>query len=149
MQTEGSIEIKRPIDDVYRLTVDHVAEWSNIVVEDEVIEEHPDGVGTKFRSVTEDRGQRMEFEGVVTKQEPPHVHAIHLTGKMFDIEAAYAFERVDGGTRVTQWSNVKGKGFFKVMLLTMGWLMKKSSCDALQKELESLKLFCERQPADA
>ncbi len=68
MQSETSIEIDRPIDDVFRLTNDHVAEWSIIVVEDEVLNEKPGVVGTTFRTVTEERGKRMVFQGLVTRQ---------------------------------------------------------------------------------
>jgi hypothetical protein len=41
MRSEGSLEIDRPIDEVFRLTCDHVAEWSTIVVEDESVETNP------------------------------------------------------------------------------------------------------------
>ena len=44
---------------------------------------------------------------------------------------------------------VTGKGIFKVILLVTGWLMKKSHCDATNKELASLKRFCEEQPVPA
>lgn len=144
MKSEGSIEIDRPIDEVFRLTNDRVAEWSIIVVENEVLDEKPDGVGTTFRTVTEEGGKRMEFQGVVTRHEPPRASAIHMTGDMFDIDAEYYFEDLGGRTRVTQKSSVAGKGFFKAFLFLFGWLMKKSSCKALDQELESLKRFCEQ-----
>jgi hypothetical protein len=64
MRNEVSVEIDRPIDDVFRLTNDHVAEWSIIVVDNEVIDRKVDGVGTTFRTVTEDHGKRMESQGV-------------------------------------------------------------------------------------
>lgn len=149
MRNEGSIEIDRPIDEVFRVTNDHVAEWSIIVVENEVLDEKPDGVGTTFRTVTEESGKRMEFQGVVTRHEPPRASAIHMTGQMFDIDVEYYFEDLGGRTRVTQRSNVAGKGFFKVFLFLFGWLMNKSSCKALDKELESLKRYCERDGAVA
>ncbi len=149
MQNEASVVIDRPIDEVYRLTIEHVAEWSIIVVEDEVIEEMPGGVGTTFRTVTDSDGRRMEFRGVVTKQDPPYVHAIHLTGEMFDIETAYVFEDLSGRTRVTQFANVAGKGFFKWFLLLFGWMMNRSHCKASENELNSLKRFCEQQPVPA
>jgi len=38
------------------LTNDHVADWSTIVVEDEVLDKKPDGVGTTFCTVTEEHG---------------------------------------------------------------------------------------------
>ncbi len=146
MRNEGSVEIDRPIDDVFRLTNDHVAEWSIIVVENEVLDEKPEGVGTTFRTVTEDHGKRMVFQGVVTRHDPPHASAVQLTGDMFDIETEFTFEDISGRTRVTQRANVTGKGFFKLFMFLFGWLMNKSSCKALENELNSLKRFCEEHP---
>ena len=149
MRNDGSIEIDRPIEEVFRLTNDHVVEWSDIVVENEILDEKPGGVGTTFRSVTEDHGRRMEFQGVTTKHDPPHFSAIQMVGDSFNLEVEYIFEDLSGRTRVTQKSEAKAKGFFRVMMFLMGWMMKKSSCDALQKELNNLKNFCEEQPARA
>ena len=146
MKNEASIEIDRNIEDVFVLTNDHVAEWSLVVEEDEVINETPEVVGTTFRTVTSDRGQRMEFQGVVTRHEPPHLSAIQLTGQMFDIEAEYRFVDLRGRTRVTQVAKVSGKGFFKWFMLLFGWAMNKSHCKATQAELASLKKFCEEYP---
>ena len=150
MQNESSVEIDRPIDEVFKLTLEHVPEWSIVVVEDEVIEDKDNGgVGTRFRIVTEEKGKRMVFQGVVTKYEPPHLSAIHMTGDMFDIDAEYTFEDLGGRTRVTQRSGVTGKGFMKLFFLCFGWLMKKSSCEATENELNSLKKFCETYPVPA
>ena len=38
MQSSATVEIDKPIDPVFEYTNNHVAEWSTIVVEDEVIE---------------------------------------------------------------------------------------------------------------
>ena len=38
MKQQGSVEIYRPIDEVFEYTNNHVAEWSFAIVEDEVIE---------------------------------------------------------------------------------------------------------------
>lgn len=138
MHSVASIEIDRPIDEVFRYTNDKVAEWSLTVVEDEVIEDK-NGVGTTFRCVTEDRGRRMEFDGVITVWEPPTRSAISLKGRQFDIEAEYRFEDLGGRTRVTQESNVTGKGVVKIMFVLFGWLMNKQGCKAVEKELKSLK----------
>lgn len=142
MRNEVSVEIDRPIDDVFRLTNNHVAEWS-IVVEDEVLEEQPAGVGTTFRTVTEDHGKRMEFQGVITRYDPPYASAIRLTNDMLDIETEFTFEDLSGRTRVTQTANVSGKGFYKLLMFLFGWLMNKSSCKSSEDELNSLKRFCE------
>lgn len=149
MRSIATIEIDRPIDDVFRLTTEHVADWSVVVVEEEVLDQHPDGVGTTFRSVTEDHGKRMEFEGVVTRYEPPFVNAVHMKGKMFDIDTEFTFEDCMGSTLVTQTAEVTGKGLMKVFFVLCGWMMNKASCKASQIELENLKAYCESQPATA
>ncbi len=148
METAASVIIDRPIEQVFKLTNDHVPEWSIVVVSEEVIEKTPQGVGTKFRTVTEDYNRTMEFDGTVTKYDPPHASTVELKSDAFDIVAEYTFEEVIDKTRVTQKSVVTGKGFFKVILWAMGWTMRSSSCKALQKELDSLKSFCERHPED-
>jgi uncharacterized membrane protein len=139
MHSLASVEIDRPIDEVFQYTNEKVAEWSLTVVEDKLIEDK-NGVGTTFLCVTEENGRRMDFDGVVTRWNPPTVSAISLTGKSFDIEAEYRFEDLNGGrTRVTQESTVSGKGFVKVMFFLFGWLMNKQGCKAVTNELESLK----------
>ena len=145
MQSQLSIEIDRPPAEVFERTLYHVSDWSLTCVEDEVLEEVPGGVGTTFRIVTEDRGQRMEFHGIVTEQDAPVSSAAVMTGKQFDIEVWYYFEDLGGRTRVTQRSMVRGKGFFRVLFLLLGWAFKKSACKAQEAELESLKRYCESQ----
>lgn len=149
MRSQISVEIDRPVDVVFRLTIERVAEWSIVVVEDEVIAETPEVVGTTFRTVTEDHGKRMEFQGVVTRHDPPRLHAIELTGELFDIESEYRFEDLATGVRVTQATSVTGKGFFRLFMLAFGWLLKGSHCKASEEELASLKRFCESTAAAA
>ena len=72
-----------------------------------------------------------------------------MAGDMFDLDVEYLFDDLGGRTRVTQKSSVTGKGIFKVFLGLFGWLMKRSSCSALEKELQGLKKFCESQPVHA
>ncbi|TWT58299.1 Polyketide cyclase / dehydrase and lipid transport [Thalassoglobus neptunius] len=145
MQTEASVEIERTIEDVFFLTIDHVPEWSRVVVEDEVIDETPEIIGSTFRTVTQEGGNRMVFQGEITAYDPPKFHAIHLTGELFDIDAEYQFEYLGAKTRVTQLSTVTPKGFLKVFFFLFGWLMKTSSCKAAQQELDRLKRFCETE----
>lgn len=143
MHQEASVEIDRPIEEVFRLTTEHVPDWSDVVVAEEMLDEKPAGVGTTFRTITQDHGKQMVFQGVVTKYDPPRASTVRLTGDMFDIEAEYTFEDLAGRTRVTQRSTVSGKGFTKVVFALFGWMMRKSSCKALEKELAGLKRFCE------
>lgn len=147
MQTERSVEIEAPIDHVFEVATKQVVEWSEIVVEEEILNETPDGVGTTFRVVTEDRGQRMDFQSKVLAMDAPVLNEIEMIGKQFDIHVRTTLKDLGGRTLLTQVSQVSGKGFFKVMFLLMGWMMKKSSCDALDKELASLKALAESSQA--
>lgn len=143
MKAQASVEINRPIDEVFDFTNNHVVEWSLTVVEDTVVNETLERVGTTFKCVTQSRGQRLEFQGVVTRWESPHVSAINLVGDTFDIEAAYFFETTSYGTRVTQKSVISPKGFLKVVFFLCGWMMGKAGCNEAQKELDNLKLVAE------
>jgi hypothetical protein len=147
MESTCSIEIGRPIEAVFDYTLNKISEWSIVVVEDEVTSDGPVGVGTTFRTVTEERGDRMEFDGKVTKHEPHTTHSVTMKGKSFDLEVDYTFEDLNGSTRITQHSRVNAKGFLKVFFFLFGWLMKKGGCDAQQKELENLKRLCEAREA--
>ena len=98
-------------------------------------EKNSGGVGTTFRTVTEERGRRMEFVGEVTHYDQPTASTVVLIDDAFDIEAAYTFEALgERRTLVTQNSDVTPKGFLKVFFFLFGWLMKKGSCDAARKE---------------
>lgn len=143
-RTTGSIEIDRPIEEVFEYTINNVAEWSITVVEDEPLTTTPEKVGSTYRCVTEDHGRRMEFQGDVVKHDPPTLSAGKLTGSQFDIEFEYTFERLENRTRVTQTSVVHPKGLMtRLLFFCIGWMMKKGSCDALAKELNSLKQHAE------
>ena len=143
MRTEASVEIDRPIEEVFEYTNNHVAEWSITVVEDEVIEATPDRIGSTFRCVTEDRGRRMEFAGEVLRYDPPTFSAIYLTGEQFDIAASYKFEDLGGRTRVTEDAVVSPKGFLRVIFFLCGWMFRSSGCKAMENELLSLKRLLE------
>ena len=148
MQAEASVVVDRPIEEVFEFTNYRVAEWSLTVVEDEVIHETPDRVGTTFRCVTQSHGKQMVFQGTVTRWEPPALSAIHLIGDTFDIEAMYLFESTPEGTRVTQQSVISPRGFTKVIFFLFGWMMGKATCNEVQKELDNLKRLLE-EPAPA
>ena len=145
MESKISIEIECPIESVFRITNEQVAEWSSIVVANNVLDEGQRGLGTRFQTITEDQGVRLVFDGVVTCYEPPFKSGAKLIGKMFDIETEFQFEETFGKTRVTQTAEVRGKGFFGVYMFLFGWFMKRGQCRASTNELENLKRFCEQQ----
>jgi uncharacterized protein YndB with AHSA1/START domain len=145
MESRASVIIQRPIDEVFRLTTEHVADWSSIVTEDEVIDDKG-GVGTTFRTVTVDRGRRMVFHGIVTEHEPLKLHSVHMVGEQFQMQVKYTFtDKGAEGVRVLQGTRITGKGILAVIFKLFGRFMIKSGCQAAQRELENLKAYCERQ----
>jgi len=144
VRNEQSVEIDRAIAEVFDFAINNSVKWVEIVVEDEVIEDKGNGgVGTTFHVVTMEKGRRMEFDGVVTRHEPPNVSAVLLKGKYFDLDLEYRFEDLSGRTRVTQVSSAKGKGFTKVMLFLLGWMMKSAGRKSLEKDFATLKRLLE------
>ena len=140
MRTAISVEIERPVSEVFRYTNENISDWSLTVIEDEVLNETPEKVGSTFRILTEERGRKMEMTGVVTRYEIDRLSEVHLVGPGFEIDALYEFEDLGNGTvRVTETARVHPKGLFKVMFFLFGWAMKRSNCEALQNELENLK----------
>lgn len=144
MFNESTVEIDAPIEKVFDVANNRIVDWSLVVVEDEILEETEDGVGTTFRVVTAERGKRMEFAGKVLKYDPPFANSVEMIGQHFDIFVESTFEDLGGRTRMTQVSNVQGKGIVRLMFTLFGWMMRKSSCEAQNKELESLKALAEK-----
>ncbi len=148
MNVQASVVIDRPIDQVFDYTNNHVVEWSRTVVEDTVLQSHNDGgVGTTFRCVTVEKGQRMEFLGTVIEWDPPKRSSVLLQGQHFDIGAEYLFEAIDyQKTRVTQKSTIEGKGIVKLVFFLFGRMLNKAGCDAHATELNNLKKMLESKP---
>lgn len=149
MRTEISVDIDRPLEPVFEHTTGDVTQWSEVCIRDEPIEERPGVVGSTFRLVTSENGREMEFTGEVVEHEPPKRSRVVLVGPAFDLDVLYTFEPVGAGTRVTQTSEVTGRGFFKLLLPLMGWMMRRSACKSQAHELDGLKRFCEAQPTSS
>jgi hypothetical protein len=89
---------------VFNFTNNHVAEWSKAVVAIEMLEEKPEGGGSTFRCLTEEKGRKMEFEGISTRHDQPEASSVFLKGQYFDIQADYTFEDLSRRTKVTPCS---------------------------------------------
>ena len=103
MESSVSVDINRPLPEVFRYTNENVSDWSITVVENEVLEETPEKVGSRFRMLTQDRGRQMEMTGEVIRYEENRLSEVFLVGQGFEISAFYIFEDLGNGvTRVTE-----------------------------------------------
>lgn len=148
MKSNASVDIARDPETVFKFAIEHVPEWSSVVVSDELVNDvNNNSPGTTFKVVTEDKGKRMEFDGEVLVNDPPSKHRSIMKGEYFDMDVTYLFEEVNGKTRVSQEADVQPKGFLKVVFFLIGWMMKNGGCRAAQNELENLKRILEETEA--
>ena len=72
-----------------------------VLVECEQLTDGAPGLGTRFRDVFEDRGQRIEIDAEVVAYEPNERLETRLRSNAFEATASQQLEEHGGGTRVT------------------------------------------------
>jgi len=75
--------------------------WMSALKESEQVSEGPPGLGTKFRDVFEDHGQRFEIDAEVVEYEPQTRVAIRLVASAFESTVTQTLAESDGGTRLS------------------------------------------------
>jgi uncharacterized protein YndB with AHSA1/START domain len=102
-RNEHAVEIERPPDAVfpYLVEADKRLRWMGALKEAEQVTDGPPGLGTRFRDIFEDHGQRVEIDAEIVEWEPSERLATRLRGKAFDSTGRQRLERVDGRTRLT------------------------------------------------
>ncbi len=77
MRIEESLEINRPLEEVFSYVADpeNLPEWSNLVLEVRKETEGPLQEGARFTTVAKFLGRRFETPFEVTAHEPPNHHS--------------------------------------------------------------------------
>jgi uncharacterized protein YndB with AHSA1/START domain len=98
----ASVEIERPAADVfpYLIEPDKRLRWVHGLVESTPFETGELGVGSRFRDVVVDHGQRTTLDAEVERYEPNDGLTARLEGKGFVLRVDYDLEQLDGRTRV-------------------------------------------------
>jgi uncharacterized membrane protein len=144
MRVEESVEINRPVEEVfsYAANPEYFPEWSGIILE--VRKEEP-GVlaeGETFTTVSKFLGRRFETPFEVTVHEPNRRHAHRSTGGPLPQEYTSTFEETAaGGTRMTQVVEGEPGGFFRLA----GPLLERAGRRQFRADLETLKDLLEAQ----
>lgn len=71
------------------------------LVESEPLDEGPPALGSRYRDVFEDHGQRIELEAELVEFDPPHAQTVRLVSGVFEATSAQRLEAVGEGTRLT------------------------------------------------
>ena len=147
VRTEFSIQIDRPVEEVYKYVTDgaKLKLWIEGFIEERITHDANGGVGTKLHRVyRRNGGRRYELDGEVVGADPNRRRAVELRGKNFRILATYIFEDLgDGRTRLTQISDVWLHGFLgKVVEL----FRKPAAGRRMKKGFGRLKKLLESEP---
>ena len=137
MRIEESVEIHRPVEEVYEYVAnpENLQEWAGTVVETRKDTPGPLLEGSTFTSVAKFLGRRVESPFEVTAHEHPRRHSHKSTGGPLPTEWTLTFEEVAGGTRYTQVAEGEPGGFFGLV----GPQLEMAGRRQLRTDLENLK----------
>lgn len=103
-RNEHSVEIAAEPDEVFPWLAasERRCAWMGALTESEPLTDGSPEVGSRFRDVFEDLGQRVELEAEIVELDPPRALTVHLVSKVFDATSSQRLEELEGGrTRLT------------------------------------------------
>ncbi len=102
MKIEHSLTIRRPLDVVFGFVTDlrNETRWQPEI--ESVTLEGPMRAGSTFHERRVTLGRRYDWHFRITRLEPPHLITIETISGTAPYRGSRTFERVPGGTRVTE-----------------------------------------------
>lgn len=143
-RNEHAVEIDRPPADVFPhlIASERRLAWMGALSDSEQVTEGEPRLGTRFRDVFEDAGQRIEIDAEVVEWKPNERLATRLSADAFEATARQDLEEVDGRTRLVTTIETDYKG--RVARLMAGVLTRHTQ-RRLEEDLGRLKTIVERQ----
>ncbi len=137
MRVEESIEINRPVEEVFDYVVnpENLPEWSGLAIE---VKDAPGPLreGDAFTVVGKFLGRQFETPYERTSYESPRRYTDRAAGGPIpDQDWTYTFEEVSGGTRLTRVAEGEPGGFFKLAEPLIERALKRQ----VRTDLETLK----------
>jgi uncharacterized membrane protein len=126
---EGSIEIKRPVDQVFAYVTDmkNLSNWVPEMQEIQHTSPGPMGIGTTMKGVYKMMGQRMAWTAKVTDYEPNKKWGESISSGSMLSEELLTFDPVAGGTKFTLVYDMKVGGFLKLLEPLMASTMRQQT----------------------
>lgn len=108
--------IDRPIKDVFAFVANpkNMSKWNSAVVSLEQVAPGAVGVGTKFKSVGEMLGRRIEGEMQITAYEPDTKCGFQVAAGPMQVNITLTFKTVGTGTKVNLNAQGNPGGLFKL-----------------------------------
>lgn len=139
---EGSIDIARPVDEVFDFVADQRNEpaYNPDMTSSEKLTEGPIGVGTRYRALTEGYGRPTPLAIEVTGYERPRLIDTSTHMEQMDIHGGVTFEEIPGGTRMSWSWNLHPAGalrFAGPLIARMGRKSERKIWTGLKSHLEA------------
>ena len=108
--------IDRPQKDVFAFVADpnNMSKWNSAVLSLEQIAPGAVGVGTKFKSIGEMMGRRIEGEMQITAYEPDTKCGFQVTAGPMQVNITLSFKTVGTGTKINLNAQGNPGGLFKL-----------------------------------
>jgi carbon monoxide dehydrogenase subunit G len=108
--------IDKPVKDVFAFVADpnNMSKWNSAVVSLEQVTPGEVGVGTKFKSVGEMMGRRIEGEMQVVAYEPDTKCGFQVNAGPMQVTMIMTFKTVGTGTKISLNAQGNPAGFFKI-----------------------------------
>lgn len=134
--------IDKPIKDVFAFAANpnNMTKWNSAVVSLEQITPGKVGVGTKFKSVGEMMGRRIEGEMQVTAYEPDTKCGYQVNAGPMQVNLTLTFKTVGTGTKISLNAQGNPAGVFKLAEPMMAGRVK----SMMEENLARLKSVLEK-----
>ena len=108
--------VDRPMKDVFEFVsnLNNMSKWNSAVVSLQQVTPEAVGVGTKFKSVGEMMGRRIEGEVQVTSYEPDTKTGFQMNAGPMQINVTISFKPVGTGTKISLNAQGNPAGVFKL-----------------------------------
>ena len=108
--------IDRPVKEVFGFVSDlnNMSKWNSAVVSLQQITPGPVGVGTRFKSIGELMGRRIEGEVRITSYEPDSKTGFQMNAGPMQLNVTISFRPVGTGTKVSLNAQGNPAGVFKL-----------------------------------
>ena len=114
---EKSIIIKRSVEEVWKFfsDVENMPKWDRGVLEARLTSEGPPGVGSTVQIRRQMLGRQRIANLRVSEYMPNRILAIKGRRGQMTSQTGFTFKPVDGGTRLTQTSEIELAGWWKLI----------------------------------
>lgn len=136
--------IPRPPETVFPWIADpdKAMKWQKDVKGGEIIDAKPEIIGTTFKEVIEEDGNRLEMQGTITKYVRNRTIAFHLKSRIHEFDVSYSVEGVGSATKISIDATINWRFPMNVMSLFMRRKMEEGLRRQMESEVQELKTLC-------